>query len=235
MYTNKPEIRIQHSFLHRLEKKVLIWLAERVPRYINSDHLTIIGFIGAIISCLGYILTNLDFIYLWMASFGLVVNWVGDSLDGTLARVRNAQRPIYGFFFDHNIDALTILVVCIGVGLSPLVSFSIAMLILAGYLLLSIFSYINTYLKGEFRITYMNLGPTEFRIIAIITNTALIYLPIKNMTLDLIGFSIGIIDAVCIVIAIILILIYLYSFIANIRMYGRIDPPHHYYTKNSSS
>lgn len=232
---NKPEIRIQNSFFHRVEKKVLIWLAERVPRYVNSDHLTIIGFTGAIISCVGYILTNLDFIYLWIASFGLVVNWLGDSLDGTLARVRNAQRPIYGFFFDHNIDALTILVICIGVGLSPLVSFSIAMLILTGYLLLSIFSYINAYLKGEFKITYMNLGPTEFRVIAIIINTLLIYLPSKGTTLDLMGFSIGIIDAVCIIIAILLILIYLYSFIINIKAYGRIDPPHHYYTKNNSS
>ncbi|MFZ2338894.1 MAG: CDP-alcohol phosphatidyltransferase family protein [Bacteroidales bacterium] len=231
MNGNKSEIRIQNSVLNNTEKKVLIWIAEKLPKRINSDHLTGIGFAGALISSVGYMLSNRDLNFLWIASFGLVVNWFGDSLDGTLARVRNAQRPIYGFFIDHNFDALTILVICIGAGLSPLISFSVAMLVLAGYLLLSIFTYLNTYLNGEFRITYMKLGPTEFRIIVILINTAFIYIPINNLIFRFMGITLGMTDAIGMMIAIILFLIYLVSFAVNREKYKKIDPPHHS-TKN---
>lgn len=231
MNTNKSEVRIQTSILNSMEKKVLIWMAERMPKRVNSDHLTIIGFWGAIISSVGYMLTNLDLNYLWIASLGLVVNWFGDSLDGTLARVRNTQRPIYGFFIDHNIDALTIIAICIGAGLSPLISFSVAMLILVGYLLISIFTYINTYLRREFKITYVKLGPTEFRIIVILINTLFIYLPIKNLTFNFMGIALGMMDAIGIVIAIILFLVFLFSFTEDLKKYKKIDPSRHHYAK----
>ena len=225
MNNKKTEVRIQTSILNSLEKKALVWMALRIPRKINSDHLTVIGLIGALISSVGYILSNLESNFLWLASFGLLLNWFGDSLDGTLARVRNAQRPIYGFFIDHSIDGLTIFAICVGVGLSPYINFAVAMLILAGYLLLSVLTYINTYLKGEFKITYNKLGPTEFRLIVILINTFFIYYPtgIRNFVLD--GVALSLFDVIGIVIAFILFLIYLVNFLIDKNKYAKIDHP----------
>lgn len=221
----KPEVRIQTSILNGLEKKILIWLAERIPKKINSDHLTRLGLSGAFVSSAGYILSNWDINFLWLASFGLIVNWFGDSLDGTVARVRNAQRSIYGFFIDHNVDALTILVICIGAGLSPFIKFSTALLVLAAYLLLSIYTYINTYLIGEFKITYNKLGPTEFRLVVILINTLFIYFPSGNKNFTIWGVALSINDVVGIVVAFILFIIYLVNFFMDKNKYEKIDPP----------
>ena len=98
--------RIQTSVLNAYEKKLLVWLAERLPARMTSDQLTFIGFVGALIVATGYALSNLNLNWLWLASFGFVVNWFGDSLDGSLARVRNTQRKTYGFFIDHNVDVI---------------------------------------------------------------------------------------------------------------------------------
>jgi phosphatidylglycerophosphate synthase len=223
--SKKPEVRIQTSILNHLEKKALVWMAQRIPRKINSDHLTVLGFMGALLSSAGYILSNFESNFLWLASLGLLVNWFGDSLDGTLARVRKAQRPTYGFFIDHTIDGLTIFVICVGAGLSPYINFAVAMLILAGYLLLSILTYINTYLKGEFKITYNKLGPTEFRLLVILINTLFIYYPTgtRNFVLD--GVALSLFDIIGIVIAFILFIIYLVNFLIDKNKYAKIDPP----------
>ena len=111
--------RIQTSILNAAEKKVLVWLAERQPRWVTSDFLTYVGVLGAVVCALGCVLSNINVNYLWISSLGLVINWYGDSLDGTLARVRHIQRPIYGFFIDHTLDAITICIMCVGFGLSP--------------------------------------------------------------------------------------------------------------------
>lgn len=222
---NMPEVRIQTSFLNSVEKKILIWMAERMPIKINSDHLTKIGFLGALISMAGYILSNLNIHFLWLASFGLVVNWFGDSLDGTLARVRNAQRSIYGFFIDHNVDSLTVLVFCIGAGLSPFIKLSTALLVLAAYLILSIYTYINTYLIGEFKITYDKLGPTEFRLVIILINTLFIYFPSGKQNITFRGITLSIFDILGIGVAVILFIIYLITFFKDINKFAKIDPP----------
>lgn len=226
-----PEVRLQNSILNSTEKKVLIWMAQRMPQRVNSDHLTWIGLVGALISAMGYVLSNWGLEYLWLASFGLLVNWFGDSLDGTLARVRKAQRPTYGFFIDHTIDGITVSVICIGAGLSPLISFSVAILVLVGYLLLSVFTYINTYLDGKFKIAYGKLGPTEFRLIVVFINTLIIYLPINSRELSLMGITLGLFDALGLVIAFALLIIYLVSFLKDKKKYGEIDPPNQHITK----
>ena len=223
---DRPAVRVHKSILHKAEKRVLIWMAGRLPGWMNSDHLTAIGLAGGIITAMGYVLSNRGMGYLWLASCGLAVNWFGDSLDGTLARVRNTQRHIYGFYIDHNVDALTIIVICVGAGLSPLVSFSVAMLVLVCYLLMSIFTYINTYLKGEFRLSYGRLGPTEFRIIVIFINTFFICFPFGDHLFSFMGITLKVIDPAGIGIALILVVIYLVSFAADLRKFGKIDPPH---------
>ena len=150
--------RIQTSILNKMEKKLLIWLAQRQPAWITSDFLTFIGVIGAVLFAIGGILAHIDTKFLWLASLGLVINWYGDSLDGTLARVRRTQRPVYGFFIDHTLDAVTTCLIFLGAGLSPMFRMDVALAALAGYLSLSIYTYVCTIVKEEFCLTYGKLG-----------------------------------------------------------------------------
>lgn len=108
--------RIQTSILNGVEKKALIYLANRQPKWMTSNILTVIGMMGAIIISLGYILSQINLNYLWVSSLGFVINWYGDSLDGTLARVRNRQRPVFGYYLDHTMDIINEFFIFIGLG-----------------------------------------------------------------------------------------------------------------------
>lgn len=221
--------RIQTSLLNGAEKKVLVWLAERQPRWMTSDILTGIGVIGAVIVAVGYFLSNYHIGWLWLASLGFVINWYGDSLDGTLARVRNTQRPIYGFYLDHNIDGITMAIMCIGAGLSDMLNLYIAMAVLAVYLLLSISVYINAHLKGEFKLTYAGMGPTEFRLIMIVVNTLFVTIvPLREwgITFSILNTSIifGAFDFIGLAILAVLIFIHLNNFKHDAKEYAELDP-----------
>ncbi len=168
--------RINNIILGPLERPALKWLAERMPAWVTPDLLTGFGFAASLLIFAGYALTNVDKGFLWLASLGFVLNWFGDSLDGTLARFRGIERPRYGFFVDHVIDAFSEVLIFLGIGLSPYVDFNIASLALVGYLLLSILVYITTYVNGVFRISYIRLGPTEMRFIAILANCVVFFL-----------------------------------------------------------
>ena len=146
-------VRIQTSILNAAEKKVLVWLAQRQPSWVTSDLLTWIGTLGAVVIAAGYILSARNINFLWLSSLGFLINWYGDSLDGTLARVRNTQRPIYGYYIDHTVDAICEVIIAIGIGLSGLVSLSLALMVIIGYLLLTINVSINAHLKKEFLLT----------------------------------------------------------------------------------
>ena len=230
MEEQKQANRIQTSILNPYEKKILVALAERMPAWVTSDMLTILGFVGALIIATGYALSNLNLNWLWLASFGFLVNWFGDSLDGSIARVRGTQRKTYGFFIDHNVDVINECLMFLGVGLSPLVNLTFMMGVLVGYLMLSVYVYIDCYLKGEHRLTYGGLGPTEFRILAILVNTLFIYIPAlsrwkHHIVLFHNEFEFGILDGIAVVVAFILFFFYLVSFIKDIRYFKRIDPP----------
>lgn len=195
----------------------------------TSDMLTGIGTIGAVLSALGYILSNYNIAWLWLASAGFIINWYGDSLDGTLARVRHTQRPIYGFYLDHCVDGVTTAIVCIGAGLSQIMNLGIAMTVLVLYLLLSISVYINAHLKGEFKLTFVGMGPTELRLIIIIANTLFMYIsPIRNFAMHIYIFgkdiTLGSFDLVGIFIIISLAGIYIHNFFTDAKGYAKIDP-----------
>lgn len=222
---NEHAERIQTSILNNLEKKALVWLAERQPRWVTSDLLTYLGIFGAVLCALGFILSNLDLNWLWLSSFGLLVNWYGDSLDGTLARVRHTQRPVYGFFIDHNVDIFTVSIMCIGAGCSPFLRIEVALFVLVGYLAISIHTYIGAILKNEFRLTYGKMGPTEFRLIAIIINTLFIYLPLGKHEYAICGETFGVFDFIAAVLAIILFIFLLISVFREKRYYAEQDPP----------
>lgn len=228
---NSNAKRIQNSLLGAAEKKLLVRIANRLPRWVTSDFLTWTGVAGAFICAIGYALGNIDIRFLWIASLGFVINWFGDSLDGTMARVRNTQRPTYGFFIDHSLDAFTICVMCIGAGLSPLFGLDIALFVLAGYLVISIQTYINTILKDEFLLNYGGFGPTEFRLVMVLINTAGMYLPWQRWSLEVCGRSIGFFNVIGIVILVILWSLNIFSFCRDLRNFAKIDPPKSYNSK----
>jgi archaetidylinositol phosphate synthase len=162
--------RILDTFTGPVERPLLQWLAARQPTWMTPDMLTGVSIFGAVVIFAGFLLTNLSKNYLWLATLGFVINWYGDSLDGTLARFRHIERPIYGFYIDHVADAFVELLIFLGLGFSPYVRFDLACLALIGYFLLSVLVYVRTCVKGEFTISYGKLGPTEARLIAVSGN-----------------------------------------------------------------
>jgi phosphatidylglycerophosphate synthase len=230
MAGNKADaVRIQTSVLNAAEKKVLVWLAQRQPRWMTSDILTYIGTFGAIVIAAGYVLSAWNPAFLWISSMGFVINWYGDSLDGTLARVRNLQRPVYGYYLDHTIDAINEVIIFVGVGLSGLIHLEVALLALVMYLLMTINVSINAHLKKEFRLTYAKMGPTEFRIIMIIINTLFALVrPLREFSHEFVLFGhdlvFGALDYIGVVIVLILAVLHLAEVRKDVRDYAEMDP-----------
>ena len=227
--SSETSVRIQTSILNGVEKKALAFLADRQPRWITSNILTGIGTFGAIVISLGYILSQININYLWLSSLGFVINWYGDSLDGTLARVRNKQRPIFGYYIDHTVDIINELLIFLGLGLSGLICFDLSLFILIVYMMLTLNVSINAHLKKEFKLTYAKLGPTEFRVLAIIFNTVCIYCPaISDSVMEISMFGkdivLGSLDIAGVFVLLVLIIMYIVTVLNDIKDYDKIDP-----------
>ena len=184
--------REPNFLLARHEQRVLRWIAARLPRRVLPDDLTALGVAAALGICAAYLLSNESSLWLWAASALLVVHWLGDSLDGTLARVRGIQRPRYGYYLDHLVDAISTAAIGIGLGLSPHMLLSVGALIVVAYLVLSINVYLESQALGRFSIGYGLIGPTEVRVILVALNTALA-LGFK-MSFEILGVSVTALD-----------------------------------------
>jgi phosphatidylglycerophosphate synthase len=165
--------REKQFFLAKAEGRALDWIARHLPPWVMPDHMTVLGVVAAVGIAAAYMLSNGDKLWLWAASALLVVHWLGDSLDGTLARVRRAERPTYGYYLDHLVDAIATAVIGIGIGLSPYMLLATGLAIVVAYLVLSINTYLETQALGVFSLGYGRLGPTEARAGLIALNTLL--------------------------------------------------------------
>ena len=170
-------LRVHKALTADMEKRLLVWLAMRTPQFVNSDQLTTLGFIGQVMGGAAYALAARDWRALWLVNFFLVLNWLGDSLDGTLARVRDQQRPRYGFYVDHISDTFGAMALMTGLALSGYVHWQIAAGLLIGFYVLSIESFLATYTMGHFHLSHGLFGPTEIRILLFIGNIALMVHP----------------------------------------------------------
>jgi archaetidylinositol phosphate synthase len=171
------------------EARVLEGIARRLPAWIKPDHLTALGVLAALGIAAAYVLSNGNEAWLWAASALLVVHWLGDSLDGTLARVRKAERPRYGYYLDHLVDAFATAAIGIGLGLSPHMLLAVGLAIVVAYLILSINTYLETHAFGTFTLGYGRLGPTEARLLLIGMNTLLALGVLKLGLLDVVGIG----------------------------------------------
>lgn len=169
--------RVNRSLTASMEKHALEWMAARAPRWVTSDRLTLLGFCAQIGAGAGYALCRYDRRALLAVIGCIVLNWLGDSMDGTLARVRRQQRPRYGFYVDHIVDVFGATALLCGLGWSGLAHWPVALAILLAFLLLSCESYLATYTLSRFELSQGMFGPTELRLLLIAGNLALLRNP----------------------------------------------------------
>jgi len=170
-------VRVHDALTARVEKRVLTWMAQRMPAWIGPDHLTALALVAQILAGGAYALSSRDARFLWIVNAFLVLNWFGDSLDGTLARIRNRQRPRYGFYVDHIADTFGALALMAGLGFSGYLHWPIAAGLLVCFYALSIESYLATYTTGRFHLSHGLFGPTEIRILLAMGNAAVAWHP----------------------------------------------------------
>src|SRR3984885_4857785 len=172
-----PAHRVNQALTASAEKRVLQWMAYRAPRWLSSDQLTVLGLSAQIGAGVGYALSRYNRYALLLVIVCLVLNWFGDSMDGTLARVRCQQRPPYGFYVDHMVDILGSVALMCGLGYSEFLHWQVAIAMLIAFLLLASESYLATYTLSCFQLSQGIFGPTEIRILLIIGNIALLRNP----------------------------------------------------------
>jgi phosphatidylglycerophosphate synthase len=170
-----PLDRIQQNVLAAGERRLLNWFCARMPPWVTPDRLTGFGTLGAVVIFFGYALSDWSVYTLWFAILGYAMQWFGDSMDGSLARWRKIERPKFGYFIDHSVDGLVILLIMGGIGWSPYVRMDVALVTLAGYLLLSIHAYLSARVLGELKLSYLFGGPTELRFVLIGLTLAMMY------------------------------------------------------------
>jgi len=186
------ETRVQQSLLTRLERRALLWLAPRLPAAVNSDHLTLLALVAMVGVGASYWLSSVTPWALMAASLLLAVNWFGDSLDGTLARVRGKQRPRYGYYVDHVVDIIGTTFLFAGLMLGGVMHPAVAALTLLAYFLVSLEVYLATHSLGEFHMSFAGFGPTELRLLLVAGNTALFLRPTTSVAgTGLTPFDIG--------------------------------------------
>lgn len=201
------------SVLAPIEKRTLVWLAERMPRAINSDHLTALALVAMAAAGAFYALARVWPPALMLVNVMLIINWFGDSLDGTLARVRNRQRPRYGFYVDHIVDCIGAALLLVGLGVSGYMHLEVALALLIAYLLVSAEVYLATYTRHTFTISYFKLGPTELRILLALANVAVLLRP----TVTVLGHQALLFDLAGLAGAVGLVVVLLSSVTANTR------------------
>jgi archaetidylinositol phosphate synthase len=214
--------REPNFLLARAEKRLLRATARRLPGWIVPDDLTALGVISAVGICAAYVLSNHNPTWLWVASALLVVHWFGDSLDGTLARVRKIERQRYGYYLDHLVDAASTVLIGIGLGLSPYMLLSLATIIVIAYLLLSINVYLESHVLGRFSIGYAKLGPTEGRLCLIAINTALALG--GGLRLHALGVDVSALDVLASVAAVLMVAAVCCRAVSNLKELAHAEP-----------
>ncbi|MEN6556118.1 MAG: CDP-alcohol phosphatidyltransferase family protein [Anaerolineaceae bacterium] len=220
----QTEVRKNDILLGSLERPALQWLAAHMPAWVNSDTLTVIGILGSLLTLVSFIIVGrtggpLRNYWVLIACLGFVINWFGDSLDGTLARYRHMERPNYGYFIDHSVDGFTALCMFLGFGFSGISRLDVTLFAAIGYLLMMITVFLKTKVTGVFEMTTIKLGPTEMRLIAILFSLVNYFIGVKNVELPLFGSQFyG-----TLTIGIIALILYVYYLVETVRVSIKLE------------
>jgi archaetidylinositol phosphate synthase len=174
--------KVISSLTASAERRLLLWFAHRLPAWVTPNMLTLFGAIGGALCFLGYGLSGLSQHWIWLACIGIVFHWFGDSLDGTVARVRHIERPKFGMFLDQTVDIATVILIFAGLGLSPWVRLEVACFFIIGYLMLVALTHLRSNVTGTYDIAYGWLGPTEGRIILLFMTLLMLLIAPYEMT-----------------------------------------------------
>lgn len=204
------------------ERRLLEAIARRLPAWVTSDHLTAVGVTGALGTGAAYAMSGNSVLWLLVACVALAINWFGDSLDGTLARVRKTERPKYGYYLDHVVDAFATAVVGVGLGLSPYMALEVALGLVVLFLVLAINVYLETAVFDVFRLGYGPFGPTEARVILVMWNLGVV--GATAVGLDLTGTLSTVMDGIGILLGVGMAVILVTRFIRNLRELAQLEP-----------
>ncbi len=206
------------------ERWFLPWMARRLPRWVTPDGLTAAGLVSAVLILVSYLLSDQNHHWLWGASLGLVLHWYFDSLDGTLARVRRIERPNYGYYLDHMADVFASLAILVGLGTTQWMNLSTALFVLGGYLAMSVHVHVYAHLTGVFQMGKGGLGPTEVRLVLVLSNTAVWIWPTLRVPLGPLG-SAKLFEFIgwCAVVLFVISLVS--SALPTLRELAKLDPP----------
>jgi len=218
--THANPVRLQDSLLNAIEKRTLIWLAQRLPAFVSSDHLTLLALAAMAGAGLSYWAARFTPAGLWLVIVFLAINWFGDSLDGTLARVRQQPRPRFGYYVDHVVDAIGAVFLFGGLAASGFMSAPVTAVLLIAYFLLCLEVYLATVSLGEFRMSFFGMGPTELRIVLAIGNIALLVHP----TVMVAGHAFKLFDVGGMAGALGLVATFVFSAARNTRTLYRAEP-----------
>lgn len=201
---------------------MLDWLCARMPAWVKPDLLTAVGMAGAVLIFAGYATSLLNEDWLWLCMPGYLLHWFGDSMDGSLARFRHIERPRYGYFLDHSCDGMATFLILLGIGVSPYVRLEVSLIAMVGYLLLCIHAFLAVRVLGEMRLSYLNAGPTELRLILITLTFAMLLLGDKQRDMEaMTGF-----DWFVGGVGVILIGLFVVQTVRSVRKLALIEPPH---------
>jgi phosphatidylglycerophosphate synthase len=209
--------------LRGFEKWALPRMAAALPAWVLPDHMTALGIASAAGIGICYASSGFSTNYLWAANVLWVINWVGDSLDGTLARVRHIERPRYGYYLDHIVDMFAVAFVCIGLGFSPYLLLSVGLTMLIAYYLMSINVYLETFVMKTFQFGYEHIGPTEVRVILVLGGSALAlgFEP----TFEIRNVPIGPLDTIGLIGVFVMLIMLLRRIVSNLGQLSRLEPP----------
>jgi archaetidylinositol phosphate synthase len=217
-----PLLRVNRISLGPLERRVVPWLAQRLPAWVLPDHLTGLGLFAALLIGLSYWLTRYSLDWLWLGNAALLLHWYADSLDGTLARVRHIERERYGFFVDHYSDTVAVFLMCLGMGLSPIMDLRIALLLIVAYYAMMMLVYLVSLARDVFKISFAGLGPTEVRLAMVLAN--IVVWALDNPSLNVIGHRLTLFSLCGLFVTALLSIFYLIFGERERRKLAQLDP-----------
>lgn len=220
-YRRDDQNAINTGITANAEEKIKEWVCPRIPAWVTSDMLTGLGVIAAVMVAIGFILGFWDRNYLFLVLIGLVLHWFGDSFDGSLARYRKKTRPNFGYYIDHIVDSISVLIFSLGLGLSGFVKIEIALLFAIMYLILIVHVELVTYVQNEFKYSFGLIGPTEMRIIGGIFTLVMFFCPITYY--NILGHFVTGYDFAVLGVAIIMFLVIIVSILQKGTELDRID------------
>jgi len=210
------------GFLWRWERPTLARLAAHMPGWVTPDFLTSVGFFGAVVAFFGYAFSRWHPALLWLATLGLVINWFGDSLDGTLARLRKIERPRYGYYLDNAIDCIAALLLAVGIGLSGYARFDVCLLALSAYMMMTALTFLQANVSGVFQISYGGIGPTETRAGFVVANVLMGILP--PTPFELFGVTLKYPDLLSLMWSILMLITFVVCMTKQVRQLAREEP-----------